>query len=56
MQNWIELPDKTYQNFPDIVVHEVRCPKCHHQETYLGNEVPSKCYICDEERSMPEVH
>ena len=31
-------------------VHEIRCPKCRHTETYIG-WMPDRCYICDERRT-----
>lgn len=54
--DWIILPDHKYDICPDVLVHEVKCPKCRTQETYTGDNVPDRCYICDEERSMPEVN
>ena len=54
--DWIILPDHTYTICPNVIVHEVRCPKCHTQETYTGNNVPAMCYICEEKRTMPEVN
>ena len=53
--NWIILPDHTYTICPNVLLHEVRCPKCHTQETYIGDKVPDMCYICEEKRTMPEV-
>jgi len=53
--DWIILPDHTYAICPNVIVHEVRCPICHTQETYTGNNVPTMCYICGEKRTMPEV-
>lgn len=31
------------------IVHEVKCPKCGHCETYIG-VTPEKCYVCNERR------
>ena len=53
--DWIVLPDHIYDVNSKMCVHEVRCPKCHSQETYVGDKVPDMCYICEEKRTMPEV-
>lgn len=31
------------------IVREVRCPICHHKETFIGT-APEKCIICNERR------
>lgn len=47
---WVRLPD--YHDKEDIVVHEVKCPKCNYHETYLGCRVPTACFICEERRYL----
>ena len=39
---------KSFDN-GQYIVKEIRCPKCHHRETYIGT-APEKCIICDERR------
>lgn len=46
MNEWIKVRD--FDN-GQYIVHEVRCPKCGHKETYIGT-IPEKCYVCDERR------
>lgn len=46
---WDILPD--YES-KGITVHEVKCPICKLHETYLGDEIPNFCYICEERREV----
>ena len=43
MIRWIQLSD--YNNPMGLTVHEVKCPKCGHKETY-HKEPPCSCYCC----------
>lgn len=44
VHEWIRLPDF---GEGDMVVHEVKCPICKYQETYMGDKVPERCYVCE---------
>lgn len=42
---WIKLSDYEGGHIP---VHEVKCPICNSHETYIGDKIPSFCYVCEE--------
>lgn len=48
---WEKLPD-VLDAMSGMVVHEVRCRKCKCHETYIGNRVPTECFICEERRYL----
>lgn len=54
MADWKVLPDSIYDIYPNVVVHEVRCPICNFRETYSGDTPPDKCYICESPLNMPK--
>lgn len=45
---WIKMPSFFNNQY---WVHQVRCPKCKHTETYIGMP-PENCYVCDERRRL----
>ncbi len=55
LKKWIQLEDHTYHISKGVVVHEVKCPVCKHHETYIGDSVPTMCYICEEPRFLSDV-
>lgn len=48
MSRWIKMAD--YFNGRNVV-HQIRCPKCKHTETYIGI-APDECYVCEERRRL----
>ena len=50
MVDWIKKPDTVYVT--SYIVHEVKCPVCKVSETFIGHNIPKRCYVCGEERSV----
>ena len=48
--DWIEKADTFYAN--SYVVHEVMCLVCKVSVTYIKDNVPKYCYVCEEDRSL----
>ena len=44
MEKWLKVSDN---QFSELVVHEVKCPKCGFKVTYHTiDQLPESCYIC----------